>query len=191
VFVPVVFIVTQMVLPVRVSPLGWCIGLTAAMSIWGPLWCWAQGQIRAACMLANLSVVCQLASVMIFVFPQVAATLSAPDLAWHINQTHSLPARLLIAQERVGSLIFYLDPDLRADLHNTQQIDSIDIDDPLPKPVQGNDLIVLPERHLHTALSHYQLHGAPYEQAGRFRIYNRSELQEHVLVARGDDLLQR
>ena len=78
------------------------------------LWCWEKGQVRRTIVVANLSVVAQMAAVMVFVFPQVAATLSAPELAKHINRLPELPARLLVAQERVGSVIFYLDPKLRA-----------------------------------------------------------------------------
>ena len=187
--IPIVFAVSQSVLPVHVESIGWCIGLAAAFSVWLPLWYWEKGQVRATIVVANLSVVAQLATVMLFVFPQVAGTLSAPELARHINRSRELPSRLLVAQERVGSVIFYLDPKLRAKLHGASQIDSIDIDDPLPKPVLGSDLIALPERHLHTALSHYQLQDAPYVQAGRFRIYDRAELLEHLMVASHDNWL--
>ena len=89
-----------------------------------------------------------------------------------------------MAQERLGSAIFYLDRDLRSRLQPGQMV-NLDIDDPLPSPALGTmEWIVIAERHLHTALDTYDLSGLPYEQAGRFRIYRRSDLEPRALARR-------
>ena len=86
-----------------------------------------------------------------------------------------------MAQEQIGSVVFYLDRDLRSQLQLGQMVNQ-DIDDPLPSPALGTkEWIVIPERHLHTALNDYDLSALPYEQAGRFRLYRRSDVEPRAL----------
>ena len=49
--------------------------------------------------------------------------------------------------------------------------------------------IVIPERHLHMALNDYDLSALPYEQAGRFRLYRRSDVEPRALVGQADSPL--
>src|SRR5262249_52742767 len=46
--------------------------------------------------------------------PRAAAWMTAKDAALQLNRIGHLPAQVLVLDERVGSLIFYLDPALRA-----------------------------------------------------------------------------
>ena len=63
-----------------------------------------------------------------------------------------------------------------------------DIDDPLPSPPMGTkEWIVIPERHLHTALNDYDLSSLPYERAGRFRLYRRSDVEPRAVARPGRD----
>ena len=113
------------------------------------------------------------------------------DLADYINRTGELPSRIVMAQERIGSVVFYLDRDLRSQLQFGQMTNQ-DIDDPLPLPALGTEeWIVIPERHLHTALHDYDLSSLPYEQAGRFRLYRRSDAEPRELVSQADCPLLR
>jgi 4-amino-4-deoxy-L-arabinose transferase-like glycosyltransferase len=57
--------------------------------------------------------VASIAGVML-VLPQAAAWMTARDLAAAVNARATLPPRLSVVGERVGSLLFYLSPDLRA-----------------------------------------------------------------------------
>lgn len=71
-------------------------------------WTWPArmaGVSGAACLLIAL-----------LVRPQVAAQLTARGLAEHLNATRTLPARLYIVDEGIGSFLFYLQPGLRAGL---------------------------------------------------------------------------
>ena len=54
-----------------------------------------------------------------------------------------------------------------------------------------DEWIVIPERHLHTALHDYDLSPLPFEQAGRFRLYRRSDVEPRALVSRADCPLLR
>jgi 4-amino-4-deoxy-L-arabinose transferase-like glycosyltransferase len=47
--------------------------------------------------------------------PRAAAWMTGKDAALQLNRDGRLPAQVLVLEERVGSLIFYLDPTLRAD----------------------------------------------------------------------------
>jgi 4-amino-4-deoxy-L-arabinose transferase-like glycosyltransferase len=51
---------------------------------------------------------------LIFVAPRAAAWMTSRDLAATLNTAGTLPPRVRVLDERIGSLIFYLDPALRA-----------------------------------------------------------------------------
>ena len=52
---------------------------------------------------------------MVTVSPKAAEWMSARDLAAALNDGRALPPRVSVVDERIGSLVFYLDPPLRAD----------------------------------------------------------------------------
>ena len=150
-----------------------------------------RGRDRLTLELAAATVCGQLVVLLWCALPQVAWGLSGRDLADYLNRTRELPSRVLMTQERVGSVIFYLDGDLRRQLHAGQMWNQ-DIDDPLPMPPMGTqEWIVIPERHLHTALNDYDLSSLPYELAGRFRLYRRNDVEPRVLVGQADSPMLR
>jgi hypothetical protein len=51
---------------------------------------------------------------MVTVSPRAAAWMTARDLAEALNAGGALPPRVSVVDERIGSLVFYLDPALRA-----------------------------------------------------------------------------
>ena len=55
-----------------------------------------------------------IAPVLMLDLPQAARWMSARDLAAILNQRASLPPRVFVLDERIGSVIFYLSPPLRA-----------------------------------------------------------------------------
>jgi 4-amino-4-deoxy-L-arabinose transferase-like glycosyltransferase len=188
---PATFFATQIAMPVIFSALAWTLAVVAGLTSLAPLVTWLRGRDRLTLGLAATTVCAQLIVLLLSALPQVATGLSARDLAAYLNRTRELPSRLLMAQERIGSIVFYLDRDLR---HNLQlgQLANQDIDDPLPTPpVDGNEWIVIPERHLHTALNDYDLLPLPCKRAGRFRIYQRSEVEPRILVGEAEAPLLR
>ncbi len=188
---PATIAVTQIALPTRISLLAWTVAVAVGLTSLLPLLAWRRGNMEWTLGLATTTVCCQLATVMFIVFPQVALALSGRDLAEYFNRTRELPPRIEVAQERVGSVIFYLAPDLRAQLQPGQVMNQ-DIDDPLPNPSRGaKELVAIPERHLHTAVQDYNLAPLAYEQAGRFRLYRRSDMEPQALTCRVDDSQRR
>jgi 4-amino-4-deoxy-L-arabinose transferase-like glycosyltransferase len=188
---PATFAITQTALPTRFSLPAWTLAVAAALTSLAPLGSWLCGRDRWTLGLAATTVCGQLVVLLMFAFPQVATALSGRDLADYFNRTRELPSRMLMAQERVGSVVFYLDPDLRSQLQFGQMVNQ-DIDDPLPSPaLDRKEWVVIPERHLHTALNDYDLLPLPCEQAGRFRLYRRSDVEPRALVGLSDCPLLR
>ena len=96
-----------------------------------------------------------------------------------------------MVREQIGSVVFYLDRDLRSQLQLGQMANQ-DIDNPLPSPVlDRNEWIVISERYLRMASKDYDLSSLPYERAGRFRLYRRSDMEPRALVGQADGPLLR
>ena len=183
---PITLAVTQIAMPTRFSPLVWAIAVVVAFATWTPLVAWFVGRTRLTVALAAVAVCGQLLVLLCFVLPQVAVGLSARDLARHYNRTRVLPSRMMLAQERVGSVLFYLDRELR-DRLRPGQIANQDVGDPLPMPRTGADeYIAIPDRHLQWARNDYDLDCAPFEKIDGFRLYRRSDLEPRSLRDHGD-----
>ncbi len=179
---PAALAYTQFALPLRFSLSTWTVTVVAGLTSLVPLGSWLRGRVRLTLGLAATSVCGQLVILLFFALPQIAAGLSGRDLAAYFNRARELPSRVLVAQERIGSLVFYLDRNLRSQLQPGQMA-NLNIEDALPSPALGTDeWIVIPERDLQTALKVYDLSALEYERAGRFRLYRRSDLEPHRLT---------
>jgi 4-amino-4-deoxy-L-arabinose transferase-like glycosyltransferase len=55
------------------------------------------------------------AAVLLAALPQTARWMTAKDLATILNSRGALPSRVLVLDERIGSVVFYLSPELRAE----------------------------------------------------------------------------
>jgi len=174
---PAVFTITQIALPMRFSLPACVLAVVAALTSLVPLWSWLRGRDCLALELAATTVCGQLIVLLWCVLPQIAEGLSGRDLAAYFNLAGKLPSRVLVVQERFGSVVFYLDRDLRSQLQ-PGQIANLNIGDGLPLRTPGTDeWIVIPERCLPTAFNDYDLSSRPFERAGRFRLYRRSDIE--------------
>jgi 4-amino-4-deoxy-L-arabinose transferase-like glycosyltransferase len=117
---------------------------------------------------STLSTALQFVVAMTLIVPIVAENFTARGLAEYFNSAGRIPVRLLVAEERLGSLVFYLDPDLRLRL-NKNQIDMIFYDQPTEVPPGA--VIALPERRGDQAYRYAELAGMPYKTVGRYRVY--------------------
>jgi 4-amino-4-deoxy-L-arabinose transferase-like glycosyltransferase len=188
---PVTFTITQTAVPTRFSTLAWVVAIAAGLTSLAPLGAWLAGRTRLTVGLATATVCCQLAVLLWFAFPQTAEALSARELAMHFNQTRELPSRMMLSRERVGSVLFYLDPELRARLQ-PGQIANLDVGDPLPWPRMGtNEWIAIPERQVNSARADFDLDTAPYQKVDGFRLFKRSDLEPRTLVGCMDDAMWR
>jgi 4-amino-4-deoxy-L-arabinose transferase-like glycosyltransferase len=188
---PATLAITQIALPTRFSPLVWTLAVVAALTSLAPLGSWLRGRDRWTVGLGATSVCVQFAVVLLCAVPQVAVGLSGRDLADYFNRTRELPSRLLLAQERVGSVLFYLDRDLRSQV-KLGQIANLNIDDPLPLPAMGTkEWIIVPDRHFSFVSHAYDFSSLPYRRAGRFRLYRRSDVEPRAVVSQADTSLLR
>ena len=86
----------------------------------------------------------------------------------HFNRLGRIPARLWVAEERIGSLVFYLDPLLRAGL-KPDQVQYLPAEPP-PR-LRPGDVVALPERKLSRIAEWLNLGDNPCESVGRYRVY--------------------
>ncbi len=123
---------------------------------------------RAMLAASLLSVAIQFVVALTVVLPPVAEQFTARSLAQYFNRLGRLPVRLLVAHERLGSLVFYLDPPLRSGLKN-DQIGMIFYDQ--PGKVPPGTIIALPEIHGAQGDKVPELAGLSYKTVGRYRLY--------------------
>ncbi|MHC4180629.1 MAG: ArnT family glycosyltransferase [Planctomycetota bacterium] len=113
---PVAMLVAQSKFTVQFGWPVWTATVLVTLGAWIPLgFLWA-GRLRATLSAGILSVAAQYVVMMTVVVPAVAATTSARELARHFNRLGRVPPRVVIIEERLGSLVVYLEPELRAGL---------------------------------------------------------------------------
>lgn len=189
---PAAMLVAQSKFEVRFGWPVWTVTVLVALSAWGLLGFLYAGRFRAALSWGILSLAAQYVVIMTMVVPPVAATTSARELACHFNRLGRVPSRVLIVEERLGSLVFYLEPELRAGLEEGQ-LEVVRLKDRggLPPSAPGA-VVALPEREIHRAGRYFDPHGVPYRRVGRYRIYDANDLEsQHLTAAAGSGAARR
>ena len=168
-----------LVLPAAVLVVGWVywvhfpwwtwalVGLAAAMTPL-PLVPWYAGRRQAVLAAAALSMALQFVVVMTAVLPPVAENVSARLLAQHFNRQGKIPPRLVAAEERPSSLLFYLTPKLRAEMTDRRLVYLLRDQ---PPGLKAGDLVTLPEYGVKRSRRYLDLGDTPYESIGRHRLY--------------------
>ncbi|MBN2475310.1 MAG: glycosyltransferase family 39 protein [Pirellulales bacterium] len=184
VVLPLALLVVQAEFSTAFSPLVWTAALLAACAAAVPAAFWITGRFRATISAALLSTAAQFAVIMTFVLPPVAASVSARDLARHFNRRARLPSELLIADERLGSIVFYLDRDLRAELPGGR-LKAVQLRDIAAFPsVPPGAVLALPESRVDGAGRQFlDLAQLEYRPAGRYRLYDAVALQPRFRTA--------
>ena len=165
---PAVVLVVQAMFAVRLTwPVWLAVGVVAAASPL-PLIFWRAGRWQATLTAAALCVAAQFVVVMAMVLPPMAEMFSARSLAEHFNRSGRLPSRLVVAEGRLGSLVFYLAPTLRAGLKadQFQQFSAWE----LPPLVPG-DVIAVLDRKIPNLQKHLDVSHSRYESVGAYRLY--------------------
>jgi hypothetical protein len=168
VVLPAALLVLQTVFGLRYGWPAWAGVLIVAAAAPLPLVAWRAGRVQASLAAAVLCVAAQFAVAMTLVLPPAAEIYSARVLAEHYNRLGRLPARLYLAEERIGSLVFYLEPRLRAGL-KPDQVQQVRAKH--PPPLRPGDVVALPDQQRHRT-GWLDLDGNPSETVGRYRLYH-------------------
>lgn len=165
---PTAVFVVQMLLNERFPWSVWVATAVVAAAAPLPLIPWRAGRPRTALIAAAFSMAAQFMIVMTLILPQAAERYTARDLAEHFNNRQRFPERLFVVEERIGSLVFYLNSDLRADL-SLDRLSRLSLDEPIE--LAPGDAIAIPKEKLQKAIDSLGLEDTSFEPAGRYRIY--------------------
>ncbi len=151
------------------------------LSAWIPSWLWLQGRHSVALPVGSLIPAAHMLFLMVFVAPHLGAQFTARDLATYLNRRGEIPKQVVIVEERVGSIVFYLDPCLRARLRPGQILG-----ERARKLNAINDLVpgtvyALPDSEIEHASRYLDLDQVPWESAGRYRLYAASPAKRGTL----------
>ena len=184
---------------VAVACLGAAAGLPLAlaalssrvMAVPSPRWTWiAAAFIAAAWVVAALSWnterrdaavvlgLCAGAAVVIVlvtgVMPSVGEALSARDLAVAVNRERRLPPELWILRQRLGSVVFYLSPPLRAEA-TPERLRQVQLADLRARTAPAGTRVAVARRDW-PKISAFSSPAAPFVDAGAWRIYTAEDL---------------
>ena len=158
----------------RAAPLNWTLALGVSLLACLPIWYWRQARHRAALTCAVGVLAGHFAVVTLALLPAIAEENSARLLAELMNRGE-LPARAWFLEERIGSVVFYLRPELRANLR-ADEFQRVNVQEFQRCVAQYPGLlIVLPEREVEDVARTVALDGHAYRQVGRYRIYTADE----------------
>ena len=169
---PAALLVVQRQFDVRLSAPVWAAVAIVSLAAWIPFGFWIARRCRATLLSAVAVTACQFVFVMTAVLPQVAGERSTRDLAAYLRQNGPLPSRVLMTDERLGSIIFYLGRETPADMPR-EPVQSIPLEDMLdPDIADVEALVVISERQVPRADEHdIDLSGIPFNRVGRYRLY--------------------
>lgn len=165
---PTVLWIVQVAFGVRFGWPAWAAVCVVALAAPLPLIAWRAERWTASLAAASLSLAAQFLVVLTLVLPMAAEVFSARALAEYFNRQGRVPTRLFVGEERVGSLVYYLTPSLRAGL-KVGQLRPLTVDD--PTPLRAGDVVAVPERRLSQIRECFDVDGMPYESVGRYRVY--------------------
>lgn len=166
---PMAAVVLQAMFPVRYSAGVWSMVALAAAFSPLPAWEWRANRPAAALRTSAWSLTLQFSVVIVFLLPPTAECFSARSLAEHFNRQGVLPQRLIVAGERVGSLIFYLTPELRSGLL-PERLQTIPLDQPWE--LRSGDVLAVREGKHEAVEARLRHSGYFQETVGRYRLYH-------------------
>ncbi|HID75703.1 MAG TPA: glycosyltransferase family 39 protein [Planctomycetaceae bacterium] len=174
---PAVMAAGHAMFSVSFTPVQWVVGALIGFSAWLPLAFWVKGRRGAVLWAGSLSIAAQFAVGFAWIGPVAAARYSAIDLATYLNRFDRLPDRLIVVEERIGSLVFYLRPDLRAQLKTGQfrAVRASAMHELAPVPRGG--LIAVAETRADEVARYMDLDAASFRRAGRYRLYTPVQME--------------
>lgn len=108
------------------------------------------------------------------ILPAAAEGLSGRPLAGYLNDRFEPGGELILLRERIGSVLFYLDPEVRRGL-STAQVSTKTIREFIETfSAKESQWVVIPEREVPLILHYVEFSHLPYETRDRYRIYRGS-----------------
>jgi hypothetical protein len=171
---PLALAAVPLEMPVAVPRWAWA---CAAAIVAGWLWtarAWTRGDRASATAMAPLLGAAIVAVILTGVMPRVGEALSARDLAGELNRSGSLPAEVWVLRQRLGSIVFYLAPPLRAQA-SPERIRLVQLSDLRSRRAPEGALVAVAAQD-QARLDPFVTSGAPFRQAGRYRVYRAEDL---------------
>lgn len=178
--VPLSLVVIERHFALEVGRRIWPWTLALAAGWWTVAWLsWRERRVAAmggaAALIAATLYLCLLA-----LGPVVSDHYSARALAQHFNARGAFPGRLLVVNERIGSLVFYLDDDLARGLTPDRVANAGPADIFRPRqPVDGL-LVAVPMLELPRLSRFVDPDAVPFETAGHYRLYTSAAIVDAV-----------
>lgn len=172
---PIAVFVAARAFKLHLTPGAWAACLVISCGSWLPLWYVSRRNVDACLQAGAVSMAAAFVLVISLIVPQIAPLKSAEDLARHFNAAGALPPRLLIAEERIGSFLFYLDPPLRSGLR-ADRLAGVRIRELAETPDRtAGTALAIPERSMRRGEHYLGLTDVPYDRAGRYRVYRAAD----------------
>lgn len=180
---PIAMAVTAWRFQVEYSWFAYVLAPLAACACWLPLWRRKQDDLATTMRLAGVAFAANFLLIMALVVPPIGDAMSARGLARYLNERGSLPPTLFVPDERNGSLVFYLTPELRRELE-PGQIVRCKLDDWWQAlPGKPGSLIALRDDRRRRAVAAFGIERVSYEQAGQFAIYDAHQVRAAMRAA--------
>ncbi|MBX9789484.1 MAG: glycosyltransferase family 39 protein [Pirellulales bacterium] len=155
----------------------------AAASSWLPLWHYDPHRLALTLIKGGTSLALTFLVIMTVLIPPVAESQSARTLAQHYNRQGRLPSKLIIADERLGSILFYLSPELRRQLRGDQilacrfsQWDGV-------TDLPPDSVLAIPRAKARRGERDLRLVTAPFDVVGHYRLYRASDARPPASLA--------
>jgi 4-amino-4-deoxy-L-arabinose transferase len=174
VLLPLVLAAVPFTLPVAVPAWTWPVAAVVAA---GWLWAaraWTRRDRRTPIVLASLAGAATVAVLLTGVMPRVGAVMSARDLAAELNRGGRLPPELWVLRQRLGSVIFYLAPPLRAEA-TPGRIRQVQLSDLRARRAPPGTVVAVAAQD-QARVEPFVAPGASYREAGRYRLYRAEDL---------------
>jgi len=171
---PLALAAVSLALPVTVPAWTWvCAAIVAAGWLWAG-WAWTRGDETTPLVVAPLAGAAIVAVLLAGVMPRVGEVMSARDLAAALNRGGRLPPELWVLRQRLGSVVFYLAPPLRAEA-TPQRIVQVQLSDLRRRAAPVGTMIAVAAQDL-AKVAPFQGRPAPYVEAGHYRLYRAEHL---------------
>jgi 4-amino-4-deoxy-L-arabinose transferase-like glycosyltransferase len=161
--------------PLRVPAWIWLAALGIAAGCATAVHWWRRGRALRAGAAGAVVTAAVVFTVLLGVLPPAAHTMTAKDLAAALNRRATFPPALWIVRDRLGSVVFYLAPRLRAGL-TRDRLKLVTPRDVRILRAPAGTLVAIDDDTLERMSSFVVLDGVPYERAGQYRLYDAAAL---------------